>query len=129
MPCNSDYMEPSGKEKALQKTAILFKALLEYLGKKVPHELHKAAKDMYCSTDYVSDLCRVLTGLPAKTRDEILNRNELHAAKLKVWWLRHNIADAARIEEANLEAQRAAKVRAALKKLNKEDREVLGLSN
>lgn len=100
MPCNSDYMEPTQKEKLLQETAQLCLYVYEKLHIPAPKEIKKAAKDIYCSFDSVPNLCKLLGDLEENVRDSIVyNAKDPKSRQLANWWEQHQEADRIRIEE------------------------------
>lgn len=109
MPCNSDYLEPTGKEKQLRRVAQMYDWLLKQLEEDVPSKVHATATNQYASDDYTADLCARLTELEEQ---EFVNRfqtimyapNKM-ARELATWWEEHQEADRKRLEEeARLEA-------------------------
>lgn len=98
MPCRSDYLEPSTREKALKHTAGLLLYVLRRIGVLPTTKLMSDALDIYCKTDYVPDLCAVLTGLPDAERDELMSHkaDPLRGPQLALWWHEHQEADAKR---------------------------------
>jgi hypothetical protein len=128
MPCNSDYMNPTHKEVQLRETAILYKYALRCLGLDIPPEVSRAAGDMYCSVDFVSDLCNLLSDMTEEQRVSIIyNPYEKPSRRLADWWEEHQKADRLR-EEREKEAARQAAVREeALSRLTPEQIKALGL--
>jgi hypothetical protein len=130
MPCNSDYMEPNYKEKALQQTAQLLIYVLNHklVNTKPGPALESATKDIYCRQDYVEKLCNVLSNFSDYELDQIVydGRNAT-ARKLADWWYKHKYADELRIEK-----EKVAKIideikKIALSKLTSEEKKMLGL--
>lgn len=100
MPCNSDYMNPTGREKALQQTAKLLNFVYGRLGISSSNKLIEAAKDQYCSKDYVKELCRVISGLDAGDLAVIVyNARDKTSRELANWWEEHQEADKVRKAE------------------------------
>lgn len=118
MPCNSDYMNPTEKEKQLQETAQLLLFVLKRLRQAPDKKLTAAANDMYCRTDYVRQLCKVLTNLSEKDKKAIIyDAYNKTSRQLADWWERHQAADRKR-KQVEAEAKREAKIRReALRKL------------
>lgn len=121
-------MEPSQKEKQLQKTAKLLKFVREKLGLKVSKELNYAADTCYCHKDYVAELCETLRELSMVQIELIVyNAKDKTSRELATWWEEHQKADKEQ-EKDEAEAKELSEVRAkALKKLTKKERESLGL--
>lgn len=103
MPCRSDYMDPTQKERLLQETAQLTVYVLESKGEFVPPRLQAAAKDVYCREDYVALLCVLVREFtPEEMNKVVFDGRSKNARKLADWWEKHEEAD--RIREAK-EAQ------------------------
>ena len=129
MPCNSDYMEPTGKEKELQHTAKLLVYVYEKTNKTIHPSLKEAADDIYCKDDRaVAVLCKVLTELDSSSRESLIyNSHDRTARDLANWWEEHQEADKAR-ELHEIKKLSNAHIRAAaLEKLTEEEKKVLGL--
>ncbi len=128
MPCNSDYMNPTTKESQLQKTAELLVFVLESMKIKVSEKLKKAANNMYCTDDYVEELCQTLTFLTDSQKELIIYdaHNEM-SRELATWWERHQEADKQReqMEKEKARLQRIKEV--ALSKLTLAEQKALGL--
>lgn len=101
MPCRSDYMEPTNKEKRLQETAqlLMYVRSNTKTGVKISNALRSAAGNLYCTKDYVPELCGVIRGLSEEDKDRIMydGRNPT-ARKLADWWDEHEEADRVRRE-------------------------------
>jgi hypothetical protein len=119
MPCNSDYMDASGKEIALSQVACL---LDELRGKPINREhwrgYHPAVYNKGLDGDsLVSELC-------AKLQNEDVTKYSL---EMQMWWRDHQEADAKRLE-AEMQSQKSkADRQAALEKLSPYERRLLGL--
>lgn len=122
MPCRSDYLEPNQREQLLQETAQLYAYALHEAGDSVPQRVSQAARDIYCSDDYVSHLCDYLTRMPIDVRHRIVyNAYDPESRRLADWWERHQLADQqrqAREQEALLQSQALAR---ALSKLDDQE--------
>ena len=128
MPCRSDYMDPTQKERLLQETAQLTVYVLESLGESVPQKLTNAANDIYCRADYVPLLCCLMKEIelnPAEMNRIVYDGHSKNARRLADWWEKHVEAD--RIREAKEAKERAdAKIREGLlKKLTPEELDYL----
>jgi hypothetical protein len=120
MPCDSSYMEPNGKERALQKTAELLEWCYGQEGSKVPKSVSTAAQDEYCELDLVPTLCTFLKGLSSKRLAQLCNQSNAMSRRLKEWHKDHILAD---IEREKEEKER----KTALAKLTPKERRALGL--
>lgn len=128
MPCNSDYMRPTLYEMKLRETAQLYEWLLAKKGIEARHDIRKAAKDEYCKSDYVADLCACLAELSEDELNEfVYNGRDPMSRKLANWYEDHQRADAERKESEAKAKQREALRKSAAAKLSPEEREVLGL--
>lgn len=129
MPCRSDYMEPTDKQKQLKETAKLYIYVLECLGKTIPVELRKAANTYYCTDDYVPVLCEALHCLSDKELDEIVyNARNKTSRQLADWWETHQEADKARFEKEKEETRNKVNlINSGLSKLTDEEKKALGL--
>jgi len=94
MPCRSDYMEPTHKERLLRETAVLFAYALNELGEEVPDSVHQAAADQYCRVDFVPELCQLIRNMTEDECDRIVyNPRSKIARSLADWWETHEEAD------------------------------------
>ncbi len=100
MPCNSEYLNPTGRERELQKAAGLLAYLLRELNQPVIGEITEAAEDIYCRVDYIPSLCQTLTDLehdaPETFNQIVYNAKNRKARALADWWEEHQEADADR---------------------------------
>lgn len=119
MPCNSDYMEASGKEVELSRVACL---LGELDGKPIDKShwrgYHPAVYNKQVNGDaLVSELCERLQSVDVQK----------HSLEMQIWWRDHQASDKARIEH-ELACKRNAEDReAAMAKLTPRERNLLGL--
>lgn len=130
MPCRSDYMEPTGKERRLQETAQLLVYLRQNTktGDKISNKLRSAASDLYCRVDFVPELCEAIRSLSADDFDRVVyNARDPMSRKLADWWEKHEEADRQRIEEEAAKLRKQAIRQQAIAKLTEEERRVLGL--
>lgn len=105
MPCRSDYLEPTQRERLLQETAQLYAYALYEAGDSVPQRVTQAARDIYCREDFVSHLCDYLTRMPIDVRHRIVyNAHDPESRRLADWWERHQEAD--RVRQAQEQADR-----------------------
>lgn len=123
MPCNSDYMEATGKEVQLSRVACL---LDELDGKPLnrshwegyhPAVYNKVGVGTTAGDSMVEELCQRLQEVDATK----------YSLELQMWWRDHQAADKARIEH-ELARQKDLKARqAAIAKLTPHERKLLGL--
>lgn len=134
MPCNSDYLEPRGREVELHRAARLYQYVLLSTHKPVPQRVQQAAESIYGQdrngdpVDCVSALCAAIKRMDNAMQKRVVYTAESRDARdLANWWEDHQQADSQReAAEADEKKQAALKAR-ALKKLTKEEREALGL--
>lgn len=130
MPCNSDHMAPTGKERAMQDSAIYQARVLKRLGRTVPAWLKREAKNIYAKDERnVTGLCAVLKEIGKEGREKLLY-SDAHDAEMRdvaAWWEEHEKADKAR-EAREKKARRDQKAKQeALSKLSPSDKKALGL--
>jgi hypothetical protein len=130
MPCRSDYLEPTGKERRLQETAQLLIYLRQNTntGVKISNKLKLAARDPYCSADYVPELCEAIRSLRSEDFDRVVyNARDPISRKLADWWEEHEEADRQRVEAETKKLREDAIRHKAISKLTDEERIILGL--
>ena len=128
MPCRSDYMEPTGKERQLQDTAKLLKYALFELDLPVPSKVRTAADDVYCQLDLVPDLCKLITNMnELQVNRVVYNAQNKQARKLADWWEEHQRADRKRIASEMKKIEKEALIESAMAKLTDSERAALGL--
>lgn len=126
MPCRSDYLEPTQRERLLQNTAQLYAYVLAETGQRVPDRVQAAAGDSYCSDDYVSHLCDQLTHMNVDTRHRVVyNAHDRTARRLADWWEEHQAADHRRIAQEAAEARRQDQYEQVIAKLSDDEIAVL----
>lgn len=130
MGCNSDYMAPTGKERAMQDAAIYQARVLARLGRPVPTWLKREAKNIYAKDERnVTELCAILKGLGKSQRDHLLygDAKDAEMRDIAAWWEAHEAADKKRAAEERA-AKRKEKLReSALAKLTPSERKALGV--
>lgn len=128
MPCQSDYLEPTRRERELQRAARLLVYVRQQLGVAIPGHLLAAADSIYCADDFVPALCAALLSLAPERRDALIyNSRDRQARDLADWWEDHQEADRRRVEREQAEAAAAEARAKALAKLTPEERRALGL--
>ena len=126
MPCRSDYMEPTHKERLLQETAVLYAYALNELGEKVPDTVHQAATDQYCRVDFVPELCRLIRNMSGDECDRIVyNPRSKISRSLADWWEKHEEADRKRNAAEQAEIRRQDRYEQVIMKLSDEEIAVL----
>lgn len=136
MPCNSEYLDPTHRERELRRAAQLAIYVLSELKKPVPGWVIEASKDIYCDNDdtvpYLCGLCKSLT--VAEEAKIIYNAYSKTSRELADWWEEHLEADRRREQAEKLrefaqqeEVKRKALAKSALGKLTKEERKALGI--
>src|SRR2546426_223192 len=95
MPCDSDYLSPTAKERELRQTAILLRYLLEQLKLEVPEWIITQSTDVYASReDLVPLLCDRMKALDDNEIERIVyNAHDKLSRDLADWWERHKEAD------------------------------------
>lgn len=131
MGCRSDYLEPNGRERALQEAAqfLLFVRRAVPAAGPVTDLLVRASKDIYCRDDYVPELCTAIKGLSEEDLDRIVyNARDPVSRKLADWWETHQAADRAREAREATDLHQAALRESALAKLTPEEKAALKLT-
>lgn len=132
MPCNSDYLAPTGLETESQRAAQLLLYTLASLNVEVPGWVAKAASHIYGDTEradeIVSALCEFCQTMNAENKQRIIyDAHSRQARDLANWWEEHQEADADRLaKEAETKRVDEMKHR-ALAKLTDEEKAALGL--
>lgn len=122
MPCRSDYMEPNAME--IEHSKVL--ALLNELKTGKLSEKYGDGNDrnVYGNTTQeildkkTEELCTALQKVKKITK---------YSLEMQIWWRDHQAADKKRLQ-AELKSKRTAKAKeAAIAKLSKHERKILGL--
>ena len=127
MPCRSDYLEPTQKEKAIRKTVELTIWLKRELGLLVTDKDKILAEDNYpheqVHDEVVANLCSLIRGLNPRQMDEIVyNGRDKDSRRLADWWDAHKEAD----EKREAEESRKERLIASVKgKLSAEELDVI----
>ncbi len=100
MPCLSDYMQPSDKERLLQRTAQLLLYVRRQTGVEPENWVLKDSEDRYLETDRsVIELCRTLRNMAPEILHLLINKHhDRDSLDLFEWWRAHQIADDRRKE-------------------------------
>lgn len=136
MGCNSDYLNQNSKERELQRAARILVFLYDKLNMPVSKELQEAADTYYCRTDFVPELCKVVSSLravkkfrfPTEKLFNSLNDDEKDIVlELGLWAWEHEKADRERLEKEEKES-RMAQIRSKVtKRMSAEEKEAMGL--
>ena len=122
MPCNSEYMNPSNKEKELSRVACLIDELngLEW-AKSQWNGYHGS---VYCkmsalekADEMVSELCLRLQSVDVSK----------YSLEMQIWWRDHQAADKLRVEKQVALARSVSERANALSKLTPHERKLLGI--
>lgn len=134
MPCNSDYMEPSGYELRLRDTARLLVYLHDRLSIKCPEHFVEMSKTNYPhdpGDEAVPKLCAMLKKLsndsPGEFAQIVYDAHSKQSRALADWWEEHQAADRAREQKELAEKHRQRLRTAALSKLTHAEQVALGL--
>lgn len=129
MPCNSDHLKSTDKERKTQHAAQLLVWLYERTARKAPEWAQKEAADIYASDERcIPQLCAEIKKLAPDQREAIVyDAHDATARQLATWWDAHESVDAARERREAKAARNKAVRRAALAKLTPNERHVLGL--
>ena len=109
MPCRSDYMEPTEREKESKLVADLLLYVYWSIGETHPCSVSLACQSSYGDVkyldDHTKDLCSKIKGMSEELLNKVVydGRNP-QARKLADWWDRHQLADAKREAEENQSA-------------------------
>lgn len=123
MPCNSDHMEATGKERELSRVACL---LDELDGKPLDPQrgpwrgYHPAVYNKTAKVDadgLVGELCARLQAVDVTK----------YSLEMQIWWRDHQAVDKARIEHELARKHNESERRAAIAKLTPHERQLLGL--
>jgi len=137
MPCNGDYLNPTTKERELQRTATLLIFVKRKLGKPVAPWLTKEAKDNYAKREsVVPQLCREIERMTTEQRERILyDAHDKDSRDLANWWETHQAADTTRkkkesdVKRAERRRKKAERERSkVLSRLSKKERKALGVT-
>lgn len=110
MPCRCDYPELSAREIEARKVL----GFLKEVGVAPEPFSEYMIKTLDANTAKLCDFC---------SREDVTR----YSLELQIWWRDHREADRKRREEALREAEEASERRAALAKLSKRERKLLGI--
>ena len=132
MPCNSDYMAPTGAEKDTKETAKCLVYALKELKIQPVKWIVKASKECYADTakldKLVKTLCDVCSNMTEKQQDRIIYNGKSEKARtLANWWDLHKKADTDRIKKEKTRKQKLKLKKATLAKLTPQEIDSLGI--
>ena len=121
MPCNSDYMEPTTKEKQISEVLFFLQEVSRPFAQ-LPKDRHnhpdvrEVLRSGY-EDEFVAELCDLLEGADVTK----------YSLELQIWWRDHKAADAKRRSQEEEEARRRQYRASARAKLTPEERRAVGL--
>ena len=120
MPCRSDYMEPSRRERE-QKEAAQHLAFI--------YSLRGTNPPAWVAKDAIVELCDTMRALSEQDRDTLLysDAKDKNRRRLADWWERHLEDDAERERLEKADAERERLRLQAREKLTPEERDAIGL--
>ena len=123
MPCNSDYMEATGREVKLSRVACLLDELDgKPINKSYWYGYHPAVYNRHESTfnadEMVAELCSRLQKVDPTQ----------YSLELQIWWRDHQKADKTRLEYEMARQKDEQDRKTALEKLTPYERNLLGLT-
>ncbi len=131
MPCSSEHLEPTAKERYRQRTARLYIYAWTEMGMgPVLPEVYAASNDPYCTADYTNMLCALIGAAMSKPEQDriVYNARDPRARDLADWWEAHEQLDADKAEVERRRVERARLRASARAKLTPEEAEAVGLS-
>lgn len=117
MPCRSDYLESTVREKESVLVATLLIFALSGLGQPVPKKYIETSENYYGNLDSLdadtAELCSLIQNMNNEDRERIVyDAHCVGSRRLATWWENHQEAD--RIRESNLAAEAKRKAHKAL---------------
>jgi hypothetical protein len=105
MPCNSDYLEPTHRERELQRTAKLLLYVYAKIGAQPETWIGEQAKNIYASDSrLVPLLCAGIKKMSKMEKEKIIyNAHDKNSRDLADWWDVHKEADREREEREQIE--------------------------
>jgi hypothetical protein len=127
MPCNSEYLNPTHREKELQRTAKLLLYVYAKVGATPEPWISEQAKNIYASDSrLVPLLCAGLKKMSRIEKDKIIyNARDKNARDLADWYEAHEEADRQRIAAEKKETRSKTIRQSAMSKLTKEEKKEL----
>lgn len=132
MPCNSDYLAASGQELESRRVCKLIEYIYPFIGKEVPHWVHKASDDYYGNVNRLDEATALLDAACRSLNDEerekiIYDAHNKTARKLASWFERHQEWNERRVAEEEKTRKKIIAKERALRKLTTEEIEALDL--
>ena len=132
MPCQSDYLAPSGQELESKRVCSHIVYLYKKIGKDIPSWITEASLEYYGNLNRIDEatklLCECLRSLLEEEIEKfVYDAHSPEARKLAGWWERHQEWDKRRVQEEKETRKRIILKERALKKLSNEEMEALGL--
>jgi len=108
MPCNSDYLAPTSKERRLKQTSVNLRWLLGKLNSDVPEQVLIDSNDIYCRDHgQVEKLCDLIKSMTGNQVEAIIyNARDKQARAVADWWEEHQEADRERLAKEYKEKDR-----------------------
>lgn len=127
MPCNSDYLEATGKERGLRQAALFAVFVDTKLCAITPSDIIEQSKEYYSKdVGQVEYLCDKLTNMgPADMERIVYDAHNAQSRELATWWEAHQAADAARIAREQEIVRQEALLQSAQSKLSAEEIEAI----
>ena len=131
MPCNSDYLASSCKEREHRRAARLLLYVLRTTRQEIPAWLHLEVDNLYAKDERtIPVLCAVLAhASPAVLEEVVYNARNKTARDLANWWEDHQEADRTREEQEKQAVEREQLRTQALSKLSLEERTALNVTS
>ena len=116
MPCRTDHMEPTARERHQREAATHLVYILGRMGQPVPAEIARCAADIYGgqTDEWVKFLCTLLKEMNQEQIDRIVyDAKDKRARALADWYEEHQEVDRQREEaEAKAEEKKQARIKA-----------------
>lgn len=132
MPCNSDYLAPSGQELESKRVCKMILYLYGKIKKPIDDWIKKATEDYYGNvnrldeaTKLLCECCRSLT--KEEVEEYIYDAHSKDARELASWWERHQEWDKRRVFEETETRKKIILKERALQKLSVEEIQALGI--
>lgn len=118
MPCRSDYMEPTARERESRRCVKNLLWLTKKVGDPIPEGLKAATEDIYGTWmfhDPIIELCAYIRKIGEDKLEEIVAKNlrSIRATDTMRFWNEHKAADRKREKRERAEIRRQAKARVA----------------
>lgn len=124
MPCNSDYMNPTGRELEFRRVANLLMYVRSQLNRGISGDLIRTSENAYADLDFTAELCEEMSKLkkhPDLFDKIVYNARDFMSRELATWWEMHQKADAERMQREEAQAKDKALRESAEAKLTSEE--------